>query len=32
MEPEYLRKFLALGLAGVRKPNRVFVGTGVGVV
>ena len=26
MEPEYLRKFLALGLAGVRTPNRVFVG------
>ena len=26
MEPEYLRKFLALGLAGVWTPNRQSVG------
>ena len=26
MEPEYLRKFLALGLAGVGTPNTWFVG------
>ena len=32
MEPGYLRKFLALGLAGARTPIRLFVGKLVSVV